>query len=815
MTAIPRDPPAAVPGIRTLGTASIQAAPGDDARFPQSGAVSVKASYIGTPGASVFYTAYDMSGNVLTARTTIGVTESTVTSGLFSFDQVVSLDQFIASWDENDGQAPAIELISTRHLLRIPSPPTSVTAVAGDARATISFTPGDSGGSAVTYTVTATDLTNSAHGGQTITTPYPTVTLLGLTNGENYTFTVHATSAVGTSTESAASNTVAPQPVTTVPGAPRNIVANPGDAQAVVTFDPPISDGGSAITSYRVSAIDETNGAHGGQTHTGNSPNTITGLTNGEFYHFTVRATNAIGNSAESVVSNTVKPLAVVGGAPIATFTNYFSTSSKLTLDATGSNGTLTWEIDGVAQTDTDTIITYGPLKVGTHHVKLTAVATGSTTTERDIDVPWIAEPMHLASTDTVNGNPGQPSGPLGTGLPLLAATPGIGPWGAVQQLNETEAYPTYGDNMARVIRNVDGSISMLTRSADVYYALPASIQPRGQKYRACLTRGSQSGQLDNTRHGRAANAYLAVSDISVQGNLTLATDTPTTRFYRIEYMPLGTNADATHPPGYTNTPKTLDNINNFTENAAGGISIFTIPAGTTNSVFFGDMSTGLSKNWDARPFQYDVWQNLVLEVKMSPDPTIGYVRLYHDNSVVTTNVPSGTILTPGADLGKYFQSTVKLDTAGKPIPLVWNLEVYRTVQTIQAILDGGGTYPDVTVKFRNVRVGPTLNSVSTTNLLPLPTVVSASPSSVARSATQTVQVTGTNFRSHAPGITADITAPGGITTGITINSVTFNSSTRVDVNITVASTAPTGLRWVTVTNPTGGVDAQPILTIT
>jgi hypothetical protein len=41
---------------------------------------------------------------------------------------------------------------------------------------------------------------------------------------------------------------------------------------------------------------------------------------------------------------------------------------------------------------------------------------------------------------------------------------------------------------------------------------------------------------------------------------------------------------------------------------------------------------------------------------------------------------------------------------------------------------------------------------------------------------------------------------------GITVNSVTFNSSTSLTANITVASNATTGAGNVTVTNPDGGV---------
>ena len=76
----------------------------------------------------------------------------------------------------------------------------------------------------------------------------------------------------------------------TVPGAPTVGTATAGNAQATVTFTAPASNGGSPITGYTVTS------APGGLTGTGTtSPITVTGLTNGTAYTFTVKATNAIG----------------------------------------------------------------------------------------------------------------------------------------------------------------------------------------------------------------------------------------------------------------------------------------------------------------------------------------------------------------------------------------------------------------------------------------------------------------------------------------------------------------------------------------
>lgn len=88
-----------------------------------------------------------------------------------------------------------------------------------------------------------------------------------------------------------------------VPGAPRAVKATAGATSAKISWTAPLSDGGAAITSYRVTA------APGGRTCTATAPTrtcTVTGLTPGTAYRFSVKATNAVGTGPASAASAAV-----------------------------------------------------------------------------------------------------------------------------------------------------------------------------------------------------------------------------------------------------------------------------------------------------------------------------------------------------------------------------------------------------------------------------------------------------------------------------------------------------------------------------
>ena len=236
-----------------------------------------------------------------------------------------------SGWIQGSAGGSGLIVVKFAKPSTVPSSPTSLTATAGISQATISFTAGSDGGSAITnykYSLDGTSYT--ALSPTDATSP---ITITGLTNGTSYSIYLKAVNANGDSSASAA---VSVTPSTT-PSAPTSLTATAGDGQATISFTSG-SDGGSAITNYKYS----TNGT----TYTAlspvdsSSPITIPGLTNGTVYTIYLKAINASGDSSASS-SVSVTPVApVVSTSDSSGPDNYFEPIRKVEV----SNGKINWE---------------------------------------------------------------------------------------------------------------------------------------------------------------------------------------------------------------------------------------------------------------------------------------------------------------------------------------------------------------------------------------------------------------------------------------------------------------------------------------
>ena len=90
------------------------------------------------------------------------------------------------------------------------------------------------------------------------------------------------------------------------PDAPIISSVTTGNTQASISFTAPANTGGSTITSY--TATSNPGGISGTISQAGSGSITVTGLTNGTAYTFTVTATNNVGTSAASTPSASVRP---------------------------------------------------------------------------------------------------------------------------------------------------------------------------------------------------------------------------------------------------------------------------------------------------------------------------------------------------------------------------------------------------------------------------------------------------------------------------------------------------------------------------
>ncbi len=175
-------------------------------------------------------------------------------------------------------------------------PAPEVTARAGDAEVTLSWTSNGDGGSAITGWQSRT---GDGEWSDLAVSGINTVLLPNLDNGTAYVFEVRAVNAVGEGSAGTTSATPAG-----APPAPE-VTARAGDAEVTLSWTPN-GDGGSPITGWHVRTddgewVDLATMGLGADA----SSHVVSGLTNGTAHTFGVRATNAVGAGSAASVSAT------------------------------------------------------------------------------------------------------------------------------------------------------------------------------------------------------------------------------------------------------------------------------------------------------------------------------------------------------------------------------------------------------------------------------------------------------------------------------------------------------------------------------
>lgn len=217
----------------------------------------------------------------------------------------------------------------------VPSAPTNVTAVGGNERATVSFTPSASDGG---FPITGYRITTIPGDGSEspisvdVGADKSSGIVTGLRNGRDYQFKVVALNAWGASIEAQTSEWTH---LGTEPAVPTGLFVSAANAKATVSFDEP-DNGGYTITKYRVTAWSGEGVA--AQAEGASSPIEVTGLQNGTAYTFTAEAYNEIGWSTPSLHSNEVTPIAVPD-APTNVTASAGNGTATVTFDAPASNG--------------------------------------------------------------------------------------------------------------------------------------------------------------------------------------------------------------------------------------------------------------------------------------------------------------------------------------------------------------------------------------------------------------------------------------------------------------------------------------------
>ncbi|WP_164137694.1 autotransporter domain-containing protein [Stenotrophomonas maltophilia] len=383
---------------------------------------------------------------------------------------------------------------------------------------------------------TSPTLTATSSSGLPVTFTSSTTQVCTITSGGQLTFVAAGSCAINANQAGNGAFLPAPQVSQTfivnalVPGAPTSVTATPsGTGQIRIIFTPPASTGGSAITGYTATSIP------GGLTGTGaNSPITVSGLTVGQSYTFTVTATNSAGTGAASAASNA----AVVADAIVASPSNAtvpYNTASAVPLTISGIPTTVS--IIGTPQhgqaVASGTSVSYTPTTGYYGADAFSYQASDGNTTSATVTVSITVSPPALQTTPTSLA-----AATAGTAYtPTLSTSGGAAPYGyqvigslppglSLSQAGVLGGAPTTAGTYTFSIRVTDSSSGDGPMSKDTPYSLVVNAPQLAFALSSLPQSSTATGYSQRLQvSGGAAPYRFAVSAGALPSGLALGSD--------------------------------------------------------------------------------------------------------------------------------------------------------------------------------------------------------------------------------------------------------------------------------------------------